>query len=137
MKKNIIIISVLLCIYSCSTIADRKYSIKIQNNSSVGIMAVAGLKWCGMNEYPETKLPSNKPSLISVSAHDYNYIDSSIKWEEIINSIDSDTLSIYIFNEDTIKAYDWSFIKAERKILKRYDLSTQDLKRVNWTIMYP
>ncbi len=49
----------------------------------------------------------------------------------------SDTLMIYIFDANIIETEDWGKIVTEYMVLKRYDLSLQDLKNMNWTITYP
>ena len=48
-----------------------------------------------------------------------------------------DTLSIYFFDADTLETYSWIQVKKENKVLKRFDLSVQDLKDKNWKIHYP
>jgi hypothetical protein len=49
----------------------------------------------------------------------------------------TDTLSLFIFDADVIDQYSWDIIKEEYKILKRYDLSSQDFKRLKYIITYP
>lgn len=49
----------------------------------------------------------------------------------------SDTLNLFIFCYDTLVKYDWDVIRSKYKILKRYDLSLEDLKRLNWIVTYP
>ena len=51
--------------------------------------------------------------------------------------IPSDTLMVYIFDSKVLKNTPWETVKANYLILKRYDLSLQDLKNTNWTITYP
>lgn len=49
----------------------------------------------------------------------------------------SDTLTLFIFSYDTLQKYNWETIRTQYKILKRYDLSTQNLKQLKWAISYP
>jgi hypothetical protein len=51
--------------------------------------------------------------------------------------IPSDTLMIFIFDAEVIETEEWSDVVHSYKVLKRYDLSLADLKRMNWTITYP
>jgi len=51
--------------------------------------------------------------------------------------IPHDTLSIFFFDKDTIERYSWEEIRSEYKILCRYDVSAQDIKRHNYTFSYP
>lgn len=90
-----------------------------------------------MFSYPDTVLPVSKPSLLKVNPHDFNNLRSPIEWKEIIEKNPSDTLSIYIFDGDTVNTYDWNQIKEGYKVLKRYDLSINDLQQMNWTVTYP
>ena len=137
--KNITISSLLLviCAFSCENMADHKYTIKFYDHSSKNIMIVEGLVEEGLHLYPDTTLPAQKPFLMQVNTNDYGEIISSNKWEGVISNIPSDTLSIYVFDKDTINAYDWSKIQSGYKVLKRYDLSINDLKRLNWIITFP
>ncbi|WP_372934900.1 hypothetical protein [Mariniphaga sediminis] len=61
-------------------------------------------------------------------------------WETDFTYVDiipSDTLMIYIFDADTIENVDWADVVHYYMVLKRYDLSLDDLKRDDWTISYP
>ena len=51
--------------------------------------------------------------------------------------IPSDTLMIYIFDAEVLESVDWSVVVHNYMVLKRYDLSLDDLKKMNWTITYP
>jgi len=53
------------------------------------------------------------------------------------NLIPSDTLMVYVFDSEILESTPWETVKANYLILKRYDLSLQDLKNANWTITYP
>ena len=43
----------------------------------------------------------------------------------------------YVFSVDTLEKYSWEEIREGYKILKRYDLSMDDLDSLDWTITYP
>ena len=62
--------------------------------------------------------------------------DSDEKWDKVFEKLPSDTLSIFIFSGDTIAIYDWQTIRSNYNVLKRYDLSYQDMESLNWTITY-
>ena len=53
------------------------------------------------------------------------------------NELTSDTLSIYVFNADTVDLQGWGYVRNGYKILKRYDLSLMDLKNKNFLVDYP
>ncbi|MCL2727598.1 MAG: hypothetical protein FWD56_04360, partial [Bacteroidales bacterium] len=48
-----------------------------------------------------------------------------------------DTLSFFIFDADIFNAYTWEEIQSGYMVLKRYDLSPQDLRALRRRITYP
>lgn len=141
MKKSIKIIVTIISIFvlssSCENLMEKWYTIKIQNNTDKVIFVSAGCARYGLFSYPDTILTTSKPSLLSVSPNDFNYLTSSIKWEEIVKEQPEAKLSIYIFNSDTINSYDWAQIKNGNKVMKRMDFSIEELENKNWTIVFP
>ena len=51
--------------------------------------------------------------------------------------IPSDTMMIYVFDAKVLEGNTWETVKANYLVLKRYDLSLEDLKKNNWMITYP
>jgi hypothetical protein len=51
----------------------------------------------------------------------------------------NDTLCIFIFHPDTMEYYNNSLTEISKNysILCRYDVSLQDMKRLNWILTYP
>jgi hypothetical protein len=56
-------------------------------------------------------------------------------WNEVFDICD--TLMIFIFDETKIKNVPWDTIKKNYMILKRYDLSLEDLVKLDWRVTYP
>ena len=133
----ILIISIFLMTNCLEDMMEKWFTIRVNNNSNKRIYISAGCGRYGIPNYPDTLLPTIEPSLLNVEPHDYNNLRSSIEWESVIKKIESDTLSIYFFDADTINKYTWDEIKNEYKIIKREDLSIDDFRQANWTIMYP
>lgn len=133
----IVVIAMILMGASCGNLADHVYGIDVINNTDYAIQAAPGLGSDWLNSYPDTAISKLKPAFFYVAPHVRNYIGNGGKWENVFPELPKDTLSIYIFNADTLNVYDWSKIKEGYKILKRYDLSLNDLKKLNWTIYYP
>lgn len=50
---------------------------------------------------------------------------------------DTSKISIYIFSKDTIDICSWNEIRASYKILQRYDLGHEDIKKLEYCIPYP
>jgi len=136
MKTTLFIITACVLMANSCDPMDKVYSIKVENRTNYPIKVTAGCSSYRMSIYPDTLLPINKPSLIKVNSNDYNFLDHSIKWEDVISALPVDTLSIYIFDSDTIDIVPWSTIKSKFLLLKRYDLSLKDLKEMNWIITF-
>jgi hypothetical protein len=108
-KLNAALLVLLILAFSCDKIADKiaesKSVIKLYNHSTKNIMIVEDIKERGFNYYPDTTLPSTKLFLIQVTPNDYGEILSSVNWADVINNIPSCTISIYVFDSDTINTY--------------------------------
>jgi hypothetical protein len=50
---------------------------------------------------------------------------------------DSGIMHGFIFDKQTVVEQPWDTIVENNLVLKRYDLSLQDLESMNWTITYP
>jgi hypothetical protein len=48
-----------------------------------------------------------------------------------------DTLRLFFFDIDTINKYPWEQIQQDYNILKRYDISRNDLKKIGYYAIYP
>ncbi|HNB11084.1 MAG TPA: hypothetical protein PK754_16140, partial [bacterium] len=59
------------------------------------------------------------------------------RWEERFEDLPAETLMIFIFDADTLDQVPWEKVRSEYKILRRYDLSLQDLKDRDWKVVYP
>ncbi len=129
-KINILVVlSIILCSGSCKIFVEYAYLMRIHNNTNDTIFVCAGYN------YPDTTLSSKKPSLLMVYPNTRNGgLDSETHWAD---KVDNDTLSIFVFNKDTVDAYDWAQIRDDYKIIKRYDLSISELDEMSWTIKYP
>jgi hypothetical protein len=84
--------------------------------------------------YPDTSLPEKKPNLYKINRE--WHISLNLSENQIFKNL-SDTLSIFFFDPDTLAKYEWATIRQEYKILMRYDLSHNDLKKLDWCIYYP
>jgi len=121
---------------------DRKYSLFLKNNSSDSLFCyiALGVERANAALYPDTLLEN------IVVDYDYGLIGaeenvtlhvSSVKWKSYFHELPQDTLSIYLFSLDTLKNNTWAEVQAGYKILKRYDLSLEDLEHLNYKLSYP
>jgi hypothetical protein len=145
MKKILLIILVVgtICSLICSRCElpmDESYGLYLQNNApySIRYYIAFGDKYAP-TVYPDTSLPdTNYFGLVIKPSEKAKIYESQGEWKDIFNTyLPKDTLSVFIFHNDTIMKYPWKIIKDQYKILVRYDLSYQDFKKNNRTIIYP
>jgi hypothetical protein len=132
--RKILLSAFLFIIVGCGdkfSVGEKVYSIIAKNNSSKIISIFY------KSNYPDTSLPSAEPILGGILPNGSRFLDSKKKWETVFAESPRDTLSFFYLSVDTLSAYPWSVIQSQYKILKRYDLSLQDLQNRNWTITYP
>jgi hypothetical protein len=46
-------------------------------------------------------------------------------------------ISIYIFDANVLATFSWGTIEKNYMVLQRYDLTKEDLQRLNWELTYP
>src|SRR5882724_5922188 len=141
-KKLIFLIAIF---YSCSDIKSVDDRLKIHNYSTKPIVFDFGEK------YPDTSLTSNfYYGLTNLAASDptepfthtvlpsttnaYRFLGS---WDGEIPHIPSGKLEIFVFDVDVLRNVPWDSIAKNYLILKRYDLTLDSLKKMNWLIQYP
>ena len=110
---------------------DRVYSFWLENKSDKFINFLVS------DTYPDTTIPDTYNKIKGVSSGSKASYDSYKKWEDVFDKLPSDTLSIFIFSDNTISNYDWQIIRTNYMILKRYDISLDDLENQKWIITYP
>ena len=139
MKKIIkyMIISV-FCVLFCSgqcSMEPTSYSISVHNNSDHYIDVLISY---GDPIYPDTLLPNRfynrlNPVKPGLARRDH----PTLNYKEEIQSYGSDTIIIFIFHTDTLAKYTWDEVRAGYKILKRYDVSWQEMEALKGEISYP
>lgn len=136
LKKLLIFGGIIFC--QCESLyMDRVYPIKLVNNKDYSIGCYFSLGGKYGTYYPDTLIPIRQDYVIlDVISKEYTY-DSKIEWREIFKELPQDTLSIFIFHTDTLNKYSWEEVRNGYKILKRYDLSLQDIERLNYNVPYP
>lgn len=58
-------------------------------------------------------------------------------WKEAFEYFGIDTMRVFILATDTVEMYDWDIIQKNYNILKRYDVSYEDLNNLNRILYYP
>ena len=100
------------------------------------------------NKYPDTMSFQyggnllSQPKIYKVSPNDSNYaaLFSKTFYETLFYNkviIPSDTLMIFVFDGKVLEQIPWNEVYTNYFVAQRYDLSLNDLKKLNWTITYP
>ncbi len=138
LKSNIMVriffvLSVLFFTFlkSCVPPFDVAYSFYLENNTNEILGFVVSEK------YPDTLIYNNYENLCGLKENSTTPYDVEVELEEYFDSLPADTLSIFFFSMDTISYYGWETVKKDYKILKRCDISYEDLQSQDWTISYP
>ena len=120
-------------------LAEEFFAITIQNHSSDTIYADLGLGGKSpFAQYSDTTLPVGKPTLMYILPHGSSYhFDFRKPQEQIVDELIADTLSIYIFSKAVYHDTSWSNVRSGYQVLKRYDLSIENLKQLDFKIPYP
>ncbi|MFN8205896.1 MAG: hypothetical protein U0T82_00610 [Bacteroidales bacterium] len=133
--KTIYLITLCLLIISMTCKEDDYLKLRIYNNSNAPIYATWSL------DFPDTTLtyvqdPTLDPQFGRVEAKNLQgkHYDSPTK--EIFDG-SRDTLLVFIFDAPLLDSTPWDTVKANYLVLKRYDLSLDDLNSINWIITYP
>ncbi len=91
--------------------------------------------------YPDTTITERKFNLSSPSGRilpkSTLRLGGFSSVESVFKTYKNDTLSFYFFNRDTLRKYPWETIRKDYNILKRYDLSIQDMQMLDYEVVYP
>ncbi len=60
----------------------------------------------------------------------------TIKFNTWLTVRSIDYFIVFFYDENIVNTTPWDTIRAKYMILKRYDLSYEDVERMNWTITY-
>jgi hypothetical protein len=132
-------LSLLLCVLLLSCESGGHHEISFVNNSNRDIY----VDWDSL--YPDTtraqwylmvsnaksyKILSNNTSMSALS------VDKD-SWENTFQHISSDTVMIFVYDAHALEANQGHSGQLYDFVIQRYDLSLQDLQRLNWTLTYP
>ena len=134
MKRLFYTICFMLFLTSCEIFLDVKYVLCIENKGDSNVCFLLNYN------YPDTSLPQSKKYLRTLPVDRWERLATSDKkWKKSFSKrFPSDTLHIFFFDPDTIKAYDWKTIVSDYKVMESRMYSRQDLEDFGWdTIIYP
>jgi hypothetical protein len=105
----------------------------IQNNSNLRLYIDPQIN------YPDTSIDPYNPS-VDKGNEILPYSSKKIvqrSWDQIVIRSASDTLMLFIYDANRIDSTSWDTIMRNYIVLRRYDLSLEDLKTINWKITFP
>ncbi len=114
--------------------------IKMVNQSDKAIYAEYTFGYPDTTYFKYEPNPTLSPEVHKVSPGETNTIAlwSRSCWKDKFDAyIPSDTLMIYVFDAEVLETTPWDTVVSNYMVLRRYDLSLQDLKNIDWTITYP
>ena len=118
----------------CNSCCKKDGCIKIINNENHAIYFNASYF------LPDTAIPLFCP-ISNAGRYKCNARDTKLfgthSWSQDINNLPSKKIRLFIFHADTVETVDWEKIRKEYKVLKWYDLSVEDLEKMDWTVEYP
>ncbi len=115
---------------SCESIADNSYGIRIRNNSSHSISVY------GEYILPDTTLKQTEPEFIIVASGKSKILYDSYVDDLSLERFESEKLTVFIFNTDTLEEYNWETVVDDYNILKRYEIDKDDLIDMGGDITY-
>ena len=131
MKSFIVILSFpcIMLFSKCEGLLPSYYQIDYVNNADYDICCYdLDNRGKYKNCYPDTTISFGK-ELGIVKAHSYVIVTIGRRpIEDYFDNIPSDTLSVFYFHPDTLAKYTWEEIQRDYKVLRRYDLSIEDIK---------
>jgi hypothetical protein len=139
MKTKTILYSFVISIFFICAKCEHEslYIIKFINESeySIGYYFAAGGIYG--TYYPDSLPNQNDYIVYEMNKEIQSGIGSHLPWNQFFNNLPHDTLSVFIFHTDTLNLYSWYEVRDGYKVLKRYDLSLQDVYDLNYEIYYP
>lgn len=141
MKKIILFLCVIIIVVSCESTNTSKCHkiITVVNKTNKTIYVERSEEYPSFDSYKNYPDPLNNSFTTRVIAN-----ESSQKvfptygncYESIYANINSGVIMFYVFDGPTLEIQGWDYIKTNNLVLKRYDLTVQDLENMNWTITY-
>lgn len=140
MRKTVILLAVSFFLISGSCeknpFVETFYTITVINQSTQMIYFLPYDKFSEI-QYPDTTLPASKPHAVLLGPGANFFMDKREPWSEEINELSADTLTLVFFDKFVYEDSSWADIKNHYLVIKRYDLSLQDLERLDFDVPYP
>ena len=130
--KFIALLFILPMLVACPAI-DYKHFIRFDNNSDTDVYIYMGLWGRGNSLYPDTTIGAEVKCGVLFKKGETRYYSYNYDY----NQEHTNVLCLFIFDANVFDTCSWGEIKKDYKILRRYDLSLQDIERLDRKISYP
>lgn len=112
-------------------------SITIQNNTDKKL-----LRYFDFYNYPDTNLAIDNPFSDSKQKElalvpPQSFAEQKEAWIKYFEQTNTIKLMLFLLDYETVESIKWDTIRKKYIVLKRYDLTKDDLDSMNWTITYP
>lgn len=112
-----------------SPFVERVYSFYLTNNSTDEISFSYNLR------YPDTLLYSDM-RIISPSPQSKIPVDNKEEWEDTINKATGKKLQVFVFSV-LVNDSNWQMVRENYLVKRRYTITADELKTMNYIIEYP
>lgn len=128
---------IILCLNGCEKLLQPRFSFQILNDSGITISTFIALESDAGFVYPDTLLPIDSIPMQTSKPGQSNYYDFDISIGKFFELLPRDTFSVFYFSTDSLNKYTWIKIRENSMILRRDDLSKDDIENSNFIIRYP
>lgn len=142
----------LACFEGCFNYEEDELYLWIKNMSDYDVATyfALGLEEVGYPTlYPDTSLPVKKV-VYNTKQNRYRWVEENlyrniigsqmkmkIVWLGPLHGNQLDTLSVFIIHKDTLVKYGYDDVRENYRVIVRYDLAWEDVKKLNYIFPYP
>lgn len=138
-RASFAVILLVICVLTlgtgCEAVSGYDSRFKVVNNSGRAIYVEKSYT------FPDTSIPPGSPMISPIATRVEPGKELGIPilccWEAKLEEVPSHMVMLFVFDADTVDLLPWDRVRREYKILRRYDLTIEDLRQLNWTITYP
>lgn len=154
MRYLILFMSVVI-LNGCKLPGRRGYVVTNYSRDTVCLYFATGFYLMGPTAYPDTFLPSDRqlqeegwpyPKKLSeeimdswVGPNSKKMLYERLLWKDDKHGeiLPRDTLSVFFISKDTLRKYGYDDVRANNRILVRYDLSIHEAQMTDFSFTYP
>lgn len=140
MKKIIFYLNTIILLISCdatNTDSCHKIITIINNtNKSIYVDYSGGYPETDFKKLISNPLTSGASKTEANKSNKYGIGNDGGCFEYTFPRLESGIMQVFIFDGPTLETQGWDYIKANNLVLKRYNLTLQNLEDMNWTITY-